>query len=179
MWPGQTIGTFDFTYRRRVTLNPCISSTNQHFEKKRSVFGLGSWECIPKISDICHEQKVQKWPWLQFVFLIPKNHLFSSFFCVFSGTAPELMVPAKPPNTHPKPHLMQKEPTDLLDFPRRCTISGVQNVTLYYKIDIVIQLFCWIYKWSLAQGLYKTLDLLFLFPIEPEISTPEKIGFVQ
>ena len=26
----------------------------------------------------------------------------------------------------------------------------------------------------LAQGLYKTLDHLFLFPIEHEISTPEK-----
>ena len=48
-------------------------------------------------------------------------------FTVFSGTANELMVPVKPPNTHPRPHLMQKEPTDL---PRRWMISGIQNVTL-------------------------------------------------
>ena len=67
---------------------------------------------------------------------------FSSvFFSVLSGTAHELMVPAKPRNTHPRPHLMPMEPTDLLNFPRRSTISGVQNVTMYYKIDIVIQLF--------------------------------------
>ena len=37
MWQGQTIGTFDFTCRR-VTLNPCISATNQHFEKQKKVF---------------------------------------------------------------------------------------------------------------------------------------------
>ena len=68
------------------------------------------------------------------------------------------MVPAKPPNTHPRPHLMPKEPTDLLNWSRRWTISGVKNVTLYYKIFKVIQLFWWLYKWSLAQALYKTLD---------------------
>ena len=33
------------------------------------------------------------------------------------------------------------------------------------------------YKWSLAQGLYITLDPLLLFQIEPEISTPEKSAF--
>ena len=33
---------------------------------------------------------------------------FSGVFCGFSETAHELIVPAKPPNTHPKPHLMQK-----------------------------------------------------------------------
>ena len=51
----------------------------------------------------------------------------------------------------------------LLNLPRRGTISGVHNVTLYCKLDIVIKLFRWVYKWSLAQGLYKTLDSLFLY----------------
>ena len=61
----------------------------------------------------------------------PKITFFEYFFAVFSGAAHELMVPAKPRNTHPRPHLIQKEPIDLLNFPRRWTISGVQNVTLY------------------------------------------------
>ena len=100
--------------------------------------------------------------------LIPKNYLFLFFFAVFSGTAHELTEPAYPP----RPHLMQKEPIDLPNFPRRGTISGVQNVTLYSKIDTVIQFFRWVYKWSLAQGLYRTLGLLFLYQTEPEISTP-------
>ena len=72
---------------------------------------------------------------------------------------------------------MQKEPTDFLNLPRRGTILGVQNVTLCCKIDTVIQLFQWPQKWSLAQGLYKTLEPLLLYPIEPEISTPEKSAF--
>ena len=111
--------------------------------------------------------------------LILKIVFFVCFFAVFSGTAHELMVPAWPSNTHPIPHLMQKESTDFLNLSRRGTISGVQNVTLYCKIDTVIQLFPWVYKWSLAQWLYRTLDLLFLYPIEPEITTPEKIGFLH
>ena len=67
-----------------------------------------------------------------------KSPFFRIFFAVFSGTAHEPMVPAKPPNTHPRPHVMPKEPTDLLNWSRRRAISGVQNVTLYYKIDKVI-----------------------------------------
>ena len=111
-------------------------------------------------------------------FCTQKSPFFKCFFlAVFSVTAHELMVPAEPSNTHPRPHLMPKEPTDLLNWSRRWTISGVQNVTLYYKIDKVIQLFWWLYKWSLAQGLYKTLDPLFLFLIEHEIWTPEKSAF--
>ena len=65
--------------------------------------------------------------------LIPKNHLFRVFFVVFSGTAHELMVPAEQPNIHLRTHVMQKEPIVLLSLPRRGTISGVQNVTLYSK----------------------------------------------
>ena len=99
------------------------------------------------------------------------------FFVVFSGTSHELMVPAKPPNTHPRPYLIQKKPTDLLNLPGRCTISGVQNITLCCKIDTVIQLFRRLYNWYLLQGLYKALNLLFLYPIEPEISSPEKSVF--
>ena len=76
------------------------------------------------------------------VVLIPKNHLFRVFFFFdYSGTAHELMVLAKPPNTHPRPHLMQREQTDLLNLPTCCTISGVQNFNLKCKIDTVIQLF--------------------------------------
>ena len=96
------------------------------------------------------------WSWY------PKLTFFYVFFAVFSGTAHELMVHAKPPNSHPSPYLMQKEPTDLLNLLRRGTISDVQNVTLYCKIDTVILFFRWVFIWSPAQGLYKTLDPLFL-----------------
>ena len=97
--------------------------------------------------------------------LIPKI-TFSEYFAVFSGNALELMVPAEPPNTHPWPQLMQKEPTVLLNLLMRGRISGVQNVTLYCKIATIIQLLRWVYKWSLAQGIYKTLYSLFLYQIE-------------
>ena len=60
-----------------------------------------------------------------------KSPLFGCVFAVFSGTAHELMVPVKPPNTYLRPQLMAKEPTDLLNWSMRWTISGVQNVTLY------------------------------------------------
>ena len=111
-------------------------------------------------------------PWLESIelarqticgFGTQKSLFFECFFKVSSGTAHGLMVPAKPHNTHPRPLLMPKQPTDLLNLSTRWTISGVQNVTLYYKIDKVIQLIWWLHKWSLAQGLYKTLDPLFLF----------------
>ena len=88
------------------------------------------------------------------------------------------MVSAQPPNTHPSPQLMQKERTDFHNLPRRGKILGVKNVTLYCKIDTVIQLFQWLNKWSLTHRLYNTLDPLFLCPIEPGISTPEKLAFV-
>ena len=51
--------------------------------------------------------------------------------------------------------------TGLLNFPMRDTISGVQNLTLYWKIYTVSILFVWVYKRSLAQGLSKTLDPCF------------------
>ena len=38
-----------------------------------------------------------------------KITFFRVFFAVFSGTAHELMVPVKPPYTHPRPHLIPKE----------------------------------------------------------------------
>ena len=107
-----------------------------------------------------------------------KITFFRVFFAVFSVTAHELLVAAKPPNINPRPHLMPKEPTDLLNLSRRWTISGVQNISLYYKIDKVIQMFRWLYKWLLSQGLHKTHDPLFLFQIEPDISTREKSTFV-
>ena len=118
------------------------------------------------------------WPGRQMVVLIPKKYLFRVFCAVFSGTAHELMVPAYAPNTHPRPHRIQNKPTDLLNFSSRCTILDVPKVTLYYRIDTVIQLFHWLNKWSLAQWLYKTLCPLVLYQIEPEISTPEKLAFV-
>ena len=128
-----------------------------------------------------YHKNFEDMPWIESIevvrFWYPKITLFGCYFVVFSGTALELMVLAKPSNTHPWSHLMQKEPTDLLNLSRRWTISGFQNVSLYYKIYTIVQLFWWLYKWSLAQGLYKTLAPLFLFQIEPEISTPEKSGF--
>ena len=105
-----------------------------------------------------------------------KSHFFGVFFAVFSGTAHELMVPAQPPNTHPSPRLMQKEPRDLPNLLRRGTISGVRNVTLYCKIATVTQLFRWVYKWPLAQWLYKTLEALFLYQKYPRYRAL-KIGF--
>ena len=175
MWPGQIIGTFDFTCRRRVNFNPCISASNQHFEKQKK------WSWI-RVLGMYHKNFIYlSWVESKEVarpticgFHIQKSHFSGVFFAVYSGTAHEIMVPATPPNTHPRPHLMPKEPTDMLNWYRRWTISGVQNVTLYCKIDKVIQLFWWLYKWSLAQGLYKSLEPLFLHTIEPEISTPEK-----
>ena len=134
-----------------------------------------------------YHKNVKHLPWLESIevartticgFGTQISPFFECFFAFFSGTAHELMVPTEPLNTHPRSHLILKEPTDLLNWSRRLTISGVQNVILYYKIDIVIQLFWWLYKWSLDRGLYKTLDHLFLFPIEPEISTPEKSAFL-
>ena len=60
-----------------------------------------------------------------------KITILGVFFAVFSETADELNMPAKPPNTHRRSHLAAKEPTDLPTWSRRWTISGVQNVTLY------------------------------------------------
>ena len=51
------------------------------------------------------------------------------------------------------------------------TILAVQNLTLYCnKLDSVIQLFRWVHKSSLAEE--QTLDLFFLYAIEPEICIP-------
>ena len=72
---------------------------------------------------------------------------------------------------------MQKEPTDLLNLAVCGTLSGIQNVTLCCKIDTVIRLFRWMYKWLLAQGLYERLVPFFLYQIESEISSPEKSAF--
>ena len=84
-------------------------------------------------------------PRRQFVVFVPKIHLFSNVFAVFSGTAHELMVPTKAPNTHPRPHLMQKDTTDFLNFPRLGTILGVQkSPCVENTIDTVIQLFQWL-----------------------------------
>ena len=46
-------------------------------------------------------------------------------------------------------------------------------------IDTVIRLFRWVYKWSRAQGLYKTLDPMIPYQTELEISTPEIRLFVM
>ena len=88
---------------------------------------------------------------------------FFRVFLRFSEEAHELIVPAKPPNTYHRPRTMPKEPTDLLNLPRRWTISGIQNVILYYKIDIVTKLFWWLYNWSLSKGYIKHLTPCFYF----------------
>ena len=56
------------------------------------------------------------------------------FFKVLSETAHELMVIRKPPNAHPRPHLMQKEPTDLLNFLRHKSRFPVENLMLCCNI---------------------------------------------
>ena len=89
-----------------------------------------------------------------------KSPFFRVFFAVFSGSAHELMVPAKPRNALPRPHLMQKEPTDLLSFRRRWTISGFQNVSLYYEIYIVIQLFWWLQMVTGPRAIQNTRPLV-------------------
>ena len=52
------------------------------------------------------------------------------FFKVFSETAHELMAMRKPSNSHPRPHLMQKEPTDLLNLPRHKPRFPVETLML-------------------------------------------------
>ena len=68
----------DFTCRSGVSLNPCVSATNEDFEKENHAFSLWSQECTTNISTICHEQKVQKWPARQLVLLIPKDFTYRS-----------------------------------------------------------------------------------------------------
>ena len=163
---------FWFYLQKKSKFEPLYISNEQTFwkTKKKNCFEL-------RVLELYHKN-FKHLPWVESKevarpiicgFDTQKSHFVRVFFAVFSGTAHELMVPAKRPNAHPRPHLMPKESTDLLNSSRRWTISGVQNGTLYYKIDKVIQLLWWLYKWSLAHGLYKTLDNLFLFQIEPEI----------
>ena len=86
------------------------------------------------------------------------------------------MVPAQPHNIHPSTRLMQREPINLLNLLRRGTISGIQNSTLYCKIYTVIQFFRRVHIWSLAQGLYKTLDPLFLYQKNPRYQALKNRG---
>ena len=107
-------------------------------------------------------------------FYTQKSSFSAVFFCGFLSNRPWTNGARVATQYPPQTQLMQEDPTDILNKPRRGTISGVQNVTLYYKIDTEIQLFRWVYQWSLGQGLYNTLDPLVLYLIEHKISTPEK-----
>ena len=177
MWPGRAIGTFDFTCRRGVTLNPCISATNHHFENLKKCFQFRFLRMYHK--------NFQRFPWTEsievarptiFGFGTQKSPFFECFFfAIFSGIAHELMVLAKPPNIHPRPHLMPKEPTDLLNLSRRWMISGVQNVTLYYKID-KIQLLVAIQMVTGPRAIQNTLPLVSISNRTRDIN-PWKIGF--
>ena len=72
-----------------------------------------------------------------------KNHVLRGF----SGTAHELMVMRKPPNANPRPQLMQKEPTDLLNLPRRKSHFPVETLMLCYSDVCRISFY-----WGLAHG---------------------------
>ena len=65
----------------------------------------------------------------------PKNR----FFKCFSTNANKLMVIRKPPNAHHRPHLMQKEPADLLNLPRHKSRFPVETLMLCCNIDTVKQ----------------------------------------
>ena len=105
--------------------------------------------------------------------LVPKTTFFSVLFAVFAGTAHQLMVPAKPCNTHPKPHLMQKEPTDLLNFPRPLNdYRGSKcHSVLYNRYSNPVVLMA--IQMVTGPRAVQNARPLFLFPIESEISTPE------
>ena len=142
----------------------CIEST---FWKKKWFLVYGFSNVSQKCRTSAIVRKYRRGQADNFWFWYPKVTFFRVFFAVFSCTGHELMVPAKPRNTYSRPHLIQKEPTDYLNFSRRWTILVVQNVTLYYKIDIVIQLFWWLYKWSLAKGYTKHSTPCFYFQQNP------------
>ena len=91
-----------------------------------------------------HHRNFKHLPWIESIevarptiygFHTQISPFLGCFFAVFSGNAHELMVPAKPNMPTLGHTLMQEEPTDLLNLSRCWTISGVQNVSLYYKID--------------------------------------------
>ena len=72
-----------------------------------------------------YHKKFKHLPWIESLkvsrpticgFDTQKSPFSGVFFAVFSGTADELMVSSKPPSTHPRPHIMQKEPIDLAQF---------------------------------------------------------------
>ena len=62
------------------------------------------------------------------------------FFKVFSETAHELMVMRKPPNAHPRPLLMQREPTDLFNLLRPKSHFPVETLMLCCNIVTVKQM---------------------------------------
>ena len=101
------------------------------------------------------------------------------FFKILSEIAHELMVMRKPPNAHPRPYLMQKEPTDLLNLPRRKSSFPVEILMLWSCCNIVTvkQMIRWVYKWSLVQGLSNSFDLISLGAVGLEVPHSENLHF--
>ena len=64
-------------------------------------------------------------------------HLKIMFFKVFLETAHELMVIRKLPNAHPRPHLVAKEPTDLLNWSRPVLKNKYSNPIVLMAIEMV------------------------------------------
>ena len=96
-------------------------------------------------------------------------------FKVLPETVHKLMVMSKPLNAHPRPRLMQKEPTDLLNVPRRKSRFIIETLILCCNIVTIKQIILWIYKLSLAQGLSKSCDLISLGAVGPEIPHSENL----
>ena len=63
-----------------------------------------------------------------------------SVFEGFLRNSHELIAMRRPPNAHPRPHLMQKEPTDLLNLPRRKLRFPVETLMLCCNIVTVKQM---------------------------------------
>ena len=72
---------------------------------------------------------------------------------------------------------MQRVSKHLLNLPRSGTISGVQNLTLYSKIAYSNQIVRMDVQMVAGPRAIENTNPLFLYPIEPEISTPEKSAF--
>ena len=92
---------------------------------------------------------------------------FSGVFCGFLRNRSWTSGARLAPNTHPRPHLMQNEPTDFLNLPKRGTVLGVQNVTMYCKIDTVIQSFHGFTNGHWPKGYEKLLTSCFYIQKNP------------
>ena len=67
---ADNIGTFDFTCRGGVTLNPCISATNQDLKNKKVLLAYGLRNIPQKFQPSAINRKYRSCQGEEFVFLI-------------------------------------------------------------------------------------------------------------